>query len=247
MIGTIAAKELKALFASPLAWVTLGLLQAVLAWLFLARLDAFLAVQPRLAQLANPPGITELIVAPMFSTAALVLLMAAPMLSMRLFADERRNQTLTLLMSAPLTMRQIVLGKFLGLTAFLWIIVAACVLLALSLLAGGNLDYGLLAANCAGLALLCAAYAALGLFISSLTSHLVVAAIGTLAALLGSWLIGINVAERDAPLTLLSLARHFESFNKGVIDSADVVWFALFIATFLALAVRRLDRDRLFG
>lgn len=247
MIATIAHKELKALYSTPLAWIILGLLQALVAWLFLARLNEFLAFQPQLARLANPPGITEIIVAPAFAAAAVVLLLATPLLSMRLIAEERRNQTLAFLLSAPLTMTEIVLGKFLGLFTFLLVIVGMTALLALSLYLGGALDIGLLLSNCLGLALLCAAFAAVGLFVSSLTAQPVTAAFGTLAALLACWLITIAATEADSPLNMLSLLKHFESFNKGIIDTADLAWFTLFTLAFLVLTIRRLDRDRLHG
>src|SRR5207344_602319 len=119
MIFTIAGKELKALFASPLAWVVLTVVQIIIAYAFLRRLDDFLQFQPQLMQMANPPGATELIAAPAFATAAAVFLFVVPLLGMRLIAEERRNQTLVLLVSAPISMTEIVLGKFLGLLAFL--------------------------------------------------------------------------------------------------------------------------------
>src|SRR5215217_5202631 len=100
---TIAEKELKILFCSPVAWVILALAQMVLAWVFLAYLDTFLQIQPQLVKIANPPGVTETIVAPLFLVAAIVLLTATPLLSARLIAEERRNQTLTFLISAPIS------------------------------------------------------------------------------------------------------------------------------------------------
>jgi ABC-2 type transport system permease protein len=65
MIGALVGKELRSLFASPLAWAVLAVLQLVLAWLFLMRLDSFMELQPRLAQLANAPGATEVVIAPL--------------------------------------------------------------------------------------------------------------------------------------------------------------------------------------
>lgn len=247
MIFTLAAKELKALFAAPLAWIVLAFLQLILAYVFLARLDAFLTLQPQLLQLAAPPGFTEIVVAPVYGAAAIVLLMAVPLLSMRLVAEERRNQTMTFLVSAPLSMTEIVLGKFLGLVSFLLLVIALISLMALSLYAGGRLDLGLLAANALGLALLCASFAAVGLYISCLTSQPVVAAMGGLGALLGLWLINLSTSNPDSPLSMLSLLKHFEGFNRGLVDTADLAYYVLLIATFLALAVRRLDNDRLRG
>ena len=245
MIFTIAAKELKTLFASPLAWIILAVLQCLLAWFFLGQVDAFLAVQPQLAALANPPGVTELIVTPLFGIAAMILLMVVPPLSMRLIAEERRNQTMALLLSAPVSITEIVLGKFLGLMAFLALFIGLTTLMSFSLYGGATLDLGLLAGNILGLVLLAASFAALGLYISSLTAHPIVAAIGTLGAFLGLWVVDISARDPDSLLHYLSLLKHFESFNRGVIATADAAYFTLFTVLFLVLAVRRLDRDRL--
>src|SRR5688500_6216166 len=99
----IVQKELKILFCSPLAWVVLALAQVVLAGVFLTHLDTFLQIQPQLIKIVNPPGVTEAIVAPLFAMAAIVLLTATPLLTARLIAEERRNQTLTFLISAPVS------------------------------------------------------------------------------------------------------------------------------------------------
>lgn len=247
MIFTLAAKELKALFGSPLAWSVLAVLQALLAYVFLGQLDAYLSLQPSLTQLANPPGVTEMVVVPLFSVAALVLLMATPLLSMRLIAGERRDRTLTFLLSAPLSLTEIVLGKFLGLLLFLTAVAALPALMALSLYAGGALDLGLVLANLLGLLLLAAAFAALGLFLSSLTSSPTLAGISSLGAFLGLWVVNMAVTDPDSALHTLSLLKHFESFNRGLVDSADVAYFLVFAATFLAFTVRRLDNQRLGG
>lgn len=247
MIATIACKELRALFASPLAWSVLGVVQLALAWVFLMRLDTFLDLQPRLAQLANAPGATEIVVAPLYSAAAIILLMATPLLSMRLIAEERRNQTMTFLVSAPLSMTQIALGKFAGLAIFLLLVPLLAALVGVSLALGGPIDFGLVAANTLGLALLALCFAAVGLYVSSLVVHPAAAAIGTLGLLLASWLAAIGGADSDSPATLLSAIKRFESFNRGLVDSADLAWFAIVIVLFLALAIRRLDRDRLVG
>jgi ABC-2 type transport system permease protein len=247
MIFTIAAKELRSLFGSPLAWIILAVLNTVIAYIFLSQIDAFNAIQPQLAQLANAPGITEIIVAPLFGSVVTILLMVTPMLAMRLIAEERRHRTLTLLLSAPISMTEIVLGKFLGLFLFLCAINLLTLLMSLSLYAGGKLDLGLVAANLAGILLIAASFTAISLYISSLTSHPVIAAIGGLGALLGLWVIGMAGNEPNNALSQLSLIKHFESFNKGLIDTGDVIFFLLFTTLFLVLAIRRLDQDRLRG
>lgn len=244
MIATVVAKELRILFGSPLAWTILGALQLVLAWLFLNQVDAFINVQGQLLQLANPPGVTEMVVAPLFGATAMILLVITPILAMRLIAEERRNHTLPLLLSAPLSLGAIVMGKFLALWLFLCLLIALAAAMALALLAGGPLDIGLLLVSLAGLTLLAACLAALGLYFSSLTAHPALAAISGMAASLGLWLLDI-ASQEIAPLHALSLLQHFGQSNRGLLDTADVGYFLLFAATFLVLTVLRLDRDRL--
>lgn len=247
MIFTIAAKELKTLFSSPLAWIILAGLQFILAYFFLSQIDAFLAVQSQLIAFANPPGLTELVVAPLFGNGALVLLMAVPLLSMRLIAEERRNQTLTLFLSAPISIVEIVLGKFLGLMAFLAMFIGLILVMSLSLYAGATIDLGMLAGNLLGLFLLAASFAALGLFISCLTAHPIIAAIGTLGVFLGLWIVNLSARDPDSWLHTLSLLKHFESFNRGLISTPDVAYLVLFTVFFLVLSIRRLDNVRLRG
>ena len=227
MIVTIIRKELSMLFISPLAWILLALIQLVLTWVFLVRLDAFLEIQSQLLQIANPPGITEIIISPVFAMAAIILLMVTPLLSMRLLAEERRNHTLTLLISAPVSMTDIVIGKFLGLMVFFLAVITLIVALSISLRLGGALDFGLLLSNTLGLLLVTACFSALGLYISSLTAQPVIAAIGTLGVLLGLWMINLAASETDGWLQYFSLLKHFEQFNQGLIDTLSIAYFCL--------------------
>jgi len=247
MILTIAHKEFRSLFATPSTWLILGALQFIFAWFFLARLDAFLQVQAQLAQIANAPGATQAVAAPLFGTIALIMMMLVPTFTMRLIAEERRNQTLTLLLAAPVSSTHIVLGKYLGLLLFLLLIIADCALMVLVLAAGTQLDTGLLLGNALGLLLLTASYAALGLYISSLTAQPVVAAITALAALFGLWLMEISAVDSDNALRMLAPTSHFQSFNAGLLNSADLVYFVVFNAAFLLLAIRRINNNRIYG
>jgi ABC-2 type transport system permease protein len=245
MIIAIARKELRSLFGAPLAWVVLALLQVIFGYVFLFKLNRFQDLQPQLAQYPNAPGATEFIVTPVCSLAAIVLLMVVPLLSMRLIAEERRNQTLTFLMSAPVSITQIVLGKFAGLFVFLLFATALIAIMGLSLYAGGTIDIGLLLSNVIGLALLNAAFASVGLYLSSLTAQPVVAAVSAFAVLLILWIINLGTSDPGSPLHLVSLLKHYESFAKGTLNTGDLSYFVLLTGLFLALTVRRLDRDRL--
>lgn len=247
MIGVIAAREFRALFGAPLAWVVLGLMQLLFARIFLLRLDAFLQEQAQLALLPDAPGATAAIVAPLFSGAAFILMMAVPLLSMRLIAGERRGRTLPLLLSSPVSPAEIVLGKYLGLMGFLAAAVALPAVMSLSLLAGAPLDLGLLASNALGLLLLAAAFGAVGVFCSALFAHPLAAGVATLAVLLTFMMMNTLVSESGPVQFFLSLVERYGSFYRGMLDSADLAYLVAFTALFLALAVRRIEALRLRG
>jgi len=249
VIRHLAARELRSLFLSPLAWVLLAVVQGILAFIFLNQLEQYLLLQPRLAVLEAPPGVTEVIVAPLFATAAVVLLLITPLLSMRLVAEERRSRTLPLLFSAPLSMTEIILGKYLGLLGFLAIMLGLIALMPLSLLAAGTLDFGLFAAALLGLALIVAAFAALGLYMSTLTHQPAVAAVAGFGALLFLWIINLagesGAGDGSGLFAWLSLQTHYDNLLKGMVNSSDLLYYLLFILVFLVFSIRRLDADRL--
>jgi len=249
MTFRIALLELRRLFLSPLAWSVLAVEQLILAYFFLIGLDNYIALQPRLAAVAGAPGVTDLVAAPLFGNASIFLLFAVPMMTMRLVSEERRAQTLTLLFSAPVSMSEIVLGKFLGVVAFFLILVGLIAVMPLSLLVGGGLDFGMLASGVLGMVLLVASFIAVGLFMSSLTAQPTIAAVSTFGVLLLLWIIdwagSSRVAELGSVLSYLSMLRHYEPLLKGMFNTSDVVYYLLFIATFLILTIRRLDAERL--
>ena len=247
MILTIARKEFHSLFSIPSTWVILGTLQFIFAWFFLARLDAFLQVQSQLAQILNAPGATQAIASPLLGTVAFTLMMLIPVFTMKLIAEERRNQTLVLLMAAPVASREIILGKFFGLLLFLSLIIVACAIMLFSLTLGTPLDFGLILSNVIGLLLLAACYTALGLYLSTLTSQPIVAATSTLAALFGLWLIDVSGSTASPLLKALSPTVHFQSFNTGLLLIQDIAYFILFSTCCLLLAARRLHNTRIYG
>lgn len=248
MVLAIAGRELRSLFLSPLAWTLLAVVMGVLAWIFSAQVDFYLQIQARLAAVPGAPGVTELVVAPLFGNAAFILLLVVPLITMRLISDELRNRTLTLLFSAPASMTEIVLGKYLGVLGFLLALIVLIALLPLSLLLAGAIDPGLVASGLLGLFLLLASFAAVGLFMSTLTSQPTIAAVSGFGALLLLWIIdwGAGAAGGgSSALAHLSLLRHYEPLLRGAFSSADVIYYLLIIVTFLAFSIRRLDAYRL--
>jgi len=244
----IAAHELRGLFLSPLAWTLLAAFQGLLAWIFLVLVEDFRNLQGRLIGLENAPGVTDLVAAPLFRVAAWGLLVLTPLLTMRLFSEERRSGTLDLLLSAPVSATAIVLGKYLGILLFLSGAIALVASMPLALALGATLDYGKLLAGLLGLVLLAASFAAAGLYLSTLTAQPVIAAVSTSGLLLFLYIVDVAHFGRAAAADLLgylSLARHFDHLLLGVFDSADVAYYLLFGAAFLGLAIRRLDDGRL--
>ncbi|HHA19915.1 MAG: ABC transporter permease [Gammaproteobacteria bacterium] len=247
---TLARNELYRLFLSPLAWVILALSQLILAYLFLTHIDYFIQIQPKISAIPGAPGVTELIAMPLLSNTATILLLLAPLITMRLIAEDRRNDSLPLLLSAPLSIHQIVLGKYLGTVSFFIILLLLISLMPLSLALGSDLDFGLLAAGLLGLCLLVASFTAIGLYLSSLTKQPAIAAISTFSCLFLLWIIdwagSTQMASESSGLfSWLSSLRHFEPLLQGEVNTSDIAYYLIIITAFLALTIRRLDSERL--
>jgi len=248
MIINVARKELKSMFASPMGWVILALLMFSFGTYYLNGVNDYFAVMSGAMRPAERTGVTQFVGQNVYGFASFMVLFAVPLLSMRLVSEERRSQTLPFLFSAPLSLTEIVLGKFLGLVAFLSILVVYIAAMLSTLNIWADIDFGFIVANSIGLLLMVASFSALGLYFSSITQQPVVAAILTFIALFAlMFLDRFFAGDPSNTLASLSLTRHFQSFAGGLIDSADIAYFVLFIASFLTLTVRRLDADRLRG
>jgi len=247
MIFTIAAKELRALFYSPLAWALLCAVQVIVAFIFLQDLSDFIDTQAQLDPDANPEGASLAVIAKMYAAVGFIMILVVPLLTMRMIAEERRNNTLSLLLSSPITASDIVLGKFVGIVGFLTVMLGMLTLMPLSLYLGGTIDSGVLAANVMALLLLLCSFSAIGLYFSTLTSEPAVAAATTLGVLLLLWILNIvvSVDEGFSWLGYLSSQNHYGVLLQGVFSSMDIVYFLIVIFLFLSLSIRRLNYERL--
>ncbi len=240
MIFTIAIHEFKSHFKTPLAWVLFAVLQIILSYLYLTQVETFDLMQANLVGIDGAPGLTDIVVTPLFSNAAIILLLVTPLLTMRVISEERRNKTLPLLLAAPLSDTDIILGKYLGTLALLWLIVILIALMPLSLLIGGDLDMGKYLANVLAITLLVGAFTSTGLFMSTLVDHPTVAAIGTFGILLILWLFNISKTMSDQPnelLEYLSLLNHFQNIQTGLLSTNDILYFILFVAFFIVSSI----------
>ncbi|HMQ21033.1 MAG TPA: ABC transporter permease [Planctomycetota bacterium] len=175
-----------------------------------------------------------------FNQLPLYFLVLVPALSMRLWSEERKLGTLELLLTFPVKTGALILGKFCGALLFLAVLLGLTLLYPITLAALGNLDWGPVVGGYVGALLLGASYLALGMFISSLSRDQIIALIVTVVALmlmvrlpaLAAYFMPKSWIE---PLMVLSPVTHFTSIARGVIDFADIVFYAAFVALFLFL------------
>ena len=248
MIINVARKELKSLFVSPMGRIILALLMLAFGSFYLQGVNNYFDVMSGSIRPAERVGVTIFVGQTVYGIASFLMLFAVPLLSMGLISGERKSQTLPFLFSAPISLAEIVVGKFLGLIIFLSILVAYILLMLSTLNIWADIDFGYLLSNSLGLILLAASFSALGIYFSSLTSQPIVAAILSFIALFA--LMGLDKffgSQPDHWFGYISLMKHFQSFSRGIIDSKDIIYFILFITTFLVLTIRRLDADRLRG
>lgn len=230
---TIFKKELRIYFVSPLAYMFLGV------FLFLAGLFFTLGV--------SMTGEASLRV--MLGNLAVILLFLLPMLTMRHFAEERRAGTFELLMTAPVPLWALLLGKWSASVALCVLLLAGTAIFPGILAYYGDPDWGVVASSYFGLLLCCCAFVSAGLFSSSLTTEPVAAGLGGVLILLPFWLAGsaadlVTVDWLRDGLRHMAFLTHVEPFTKGVIDTADLSWFLLFTFAFLFLTWRSVESRR---
>ena len=241
----IASNELRRFFKSPLAWIILALVQFLVAIFFYVPLVTYL--QP--ASVAS--GLTDAVVSTMYGFAAYVILIISPLITMRLIAEERQLGTIKLLFSSPISITEIVLGKFFGITIFYILILMLITLMPASLLFGTHLDLGQVASAFIGLLLLMTSIASIGLFLSSLTNSPAISAISTFGVLLLLLIIKMGGAHSSSNTALIfsyiSIDNHYNNFLTGLFNSADIFYYVILTTFFIILCIWRLDAERTYG
>ena len=244
-IKLIAINELRRLFKSPFAWIILAIMQFLTAIFFYLLLSQYLEAS------SVTSGLTDIVVSGMYQICGIILLLISPLLTMRLITEERRLGTIKLLVSSPITITELVLGKYFGIIIFYCLILLMISLMPISLMFGTQLDLGQIASGLIGLLLLMSTFAAIGLFISSLTSSPAIAAISTFGVLIFLWIInyaGINASESVAKVfSYMSLLKHYTSLLTGVFNSVDVLFYIVVSVYFIILSIWRLDAERTYS
>jgi ABC-2 type transport system permease protein len=239
--------EWRRLLVRRLAWVLAALTLAWLAWNFSLLLGGFLAGQIQRAAVPDGPGFTDLVAVPLLGQLAQLAFLVVPLLGMSVLAGDRRNGTLPLLFAAGVPASRIVLGKYLALLGWLLLWLALTLAMPLVLAHATHLDWGKLAAASLGLTLMLAALAAVAVACSSFASHPAIAASAALIIALALW--SVNLGAQMAGLNggainWLAMSTHLQPLLRGLVSTADVLWFVLLIVLALALATRRLDADK---
>jgi ABC-2 type transport system permease protein len=253
-ILAIAQKELKAYFASPIAYIVIGFSAVLFGFFFYSLLDYFLRTSLQAGGGFGAPetvNVNEMLISPLFLNVSVILLFALPLVTMRTYSEEKRSGTIELLLTAPLTDFQIVMGKFLG-ALVLYAAMLAVTLIHVGLLfAFGQPEWRPIATGYLGLLLMGGCFLALGLFVSSLTKNQIVAGMITFAVFLMFWVINWIASSQgptgQAILNYLSITEHLSDFTRGVIDTRHLVYYLSFIAFSLFLTVRSVDSERWRG
>ena len=244
----IARNELRRLFAQPLAWALLAAVLVVLAYFFLLTLQGFLVLMPKIAGNAASPGVTDLVALPLTRAIASVLLLIVPLLGMRAFAGDR--VALPLLLTSGLSDARVVLGKYIGLVAFLALLILTTLAMPLSLQVATALDLGRLAVAALGLMSFAATLAALALWASALAQQPAVAAGLALVLNLLLWMLDAGARYEGVSsdfINYLALPTHLEPFLHGIVATVDIAYFLLLSTVALALTTRRLAASRVRG
>jgi ABC-type uncharacterized transport system involved in gliding motility auxiliary subunit/ABC-type transport system involved in multi-copper enzyme maturation permease subunit len=223
---TIARRELKALFDNPAGYVLLIVFLVVNAFLYF-----------RAAYLTNTATLR-----PMLDMLPWLLLFFVPAVAMRTLAEDTRGGQLEVVLSQPITELQLLLGKYLGATFFLWTTILLTVPIPIGLWLGAELAWGPILAQYVGSMLLAAGLAGVGVWASCTTRSQITAFIVAVAVMFVLVLVGLNPLVVGLPPQLgaiaarLGVLAHFDSLSRGVIDLRDAVYFLSLAAIFLAIA-----------
>ena len=252
-IWTIAGKEIRSLFVSPIAYVVLTGFLLLGGWFFFNLLFRFNYLLTLYTGLQNSEGLQNLnlnehVMAPLLHNLTIVLVIMIPIITMRAFAEEKRSGTYELLLTSPLKVTEIVLGKLFGSAAFIAVMILLTGIYPGILLLYGNPELGMIASGYLGLFLLGAVFVSVGLLTSSLTENQIVAAVSCFVVLLLlyviSWPAETAGSVLGGALKYLSVVEHFGELVKGLIDTQDIVYFLSLVALSLFLAHRSVEASR---
>ncbi len=251
----VTQKELYSYFVSPIAYVVLTVYMVLAGWFFfnlLTQFNRMLQIYQayRRPDIAMQLNLNDAVMFPLFHNMSIILVFVIPLVTMRLFAEEKKGRTDELLHTAPLTVGQIVWGKFLGSLVFLLVMVGLTFIYPAILFLYGNPapELGSILTGYVGLFLLGLSFVGIGSFISTLTENQIIASVVTLVVSLMLYVIGWASQTVGSTagkiLSFLSLSERYGDFSKGLIEIHHLVFFLSFTYCFIFLTKRSVESLR---
>ena len=251
---TVFKKEMRSYFSSPVAFAVFCIFLIISGYFFYSILAYFSLISVQASMnpaFARGLNVTDGIIRPLLTDMSVILLFMMPLLTMRLFAEERKQGTLELLLTYPLRDGEVLLGKFFAATLLVAILLLTTTIYPILLGVLSEPELNTVLTGYVGLLLLAMTFISLGLLFSSLTENQIVAASLAFGALLLFWIIGwaSQLAGGDWGLLFrhLSIFDHFSSFAKGVVETKDVVYYVGLTSFFLFTTLKSLEVRRWKG
>lgn len=247
----ITSKEFKSYFYSPIAYVLIAFFTFLSGYMFFNICKAYMIqmiMSARYPWFAERLNLTDFIVRPLYGNLSVILMLLVPIMTMRLFAEEKRLGTSELLYTSPLRSIDIMLGKFLSAFLLFLIMIAFTLPFPIILLKYGNPEKGVIMTTYLGLILMGASFISLGMFASAITENQIIAAVVSFSMLLIFWLIGWAsqaVGEiGEKVFSYLSFFEHFNNFTKGLIDTRDITYYLSFTVSGCFLTYITIESNR---
>jgi gliding motility-associated transport system permease protein len=243
-ILALAHKEIRSYFASPIAYVVLGLFALLFGYFYVAILSYFVQQSMQAGQfgMPTPINVNQQMIRPLLLNTTVIMLFILPMITMRTYAEEKRSGTIELLLTSPVTDLQIILGKFLGAMVLYGTMLGITAVYIGVLYAFGTPEWKPILTAYLGLVLMGGCFVSVGLLVSSLTRNQIVAGMVTFGVFLLLWVIdwigSFAGPTVEQIVTYLSITQHFDDFAKGVIDTKHLVYYLTFITFGLFLTAK---------
>lgn len=248
----ITGKELRIYFSSPMAYVVIAVFLLINGYLFynivlfsVNQAMQIIRIQGSLPQI----NINEMIFRPVFHNMAIIMILTLPMLTMRLLAEEKKSKTSELLLTSPISITQMILGKYLAAFLIFCLMLLLTGIMPILLDVYGDLRWGPILAGYLGLLLLGCVFLSFGLLASSMTENQVIAGFVGFGLLLLLWLVGwaslgASGTIMSSFISYLSIGEHFDKFVKGLIDTSDLIYLLSLASVGLFLAHRIVESQR---
>ncbi|MFC1726246.1 ABC transporter permease subunit [candidate division KSB1 bacterium] len=257
-VTAVAYRELKSYFVSPIAYFVIAIFLLITGYFFYALLSNFVdytfssSAQAQYYRTAPPKvNVNMMVIRPLFHNISIVVIFMLPLITMKLFAEEKKQGTIELLLTSPITQLEIILGKYLAAFLLYSAMLLPTVLYMVMLFVYGNPQFTPVLTGYLGLLLLGGSFIAIGILISSLTENQIIAAAVSFGIFLLlwvlSWIAGMASGNLMEILSYVSIINHFDDFAKGVFDTKSLVFYLSFIIFGIYLTFRSIESMRWRG